>query len=442
MSWRSWIGQKFGLTGERAEKFFAHYFGGKGVPPVSVERAMTSSAFFRGVRLKAETIATLPVSTYRSDPQTGRGVIDRGNEYDILARVSPNDHQTPVEFWEGMVAAEQVVGNGYALKKRSGRRVVALEPLDATPGVTYPFRNSQNQLRYRARDLYDHVHEDLAPEDVFHLKGFGFGGDAGLSVISYGAQSFNLALSAQKTATQTFLNGMSGNGFLETNVVLNETDRDRLQKIMERYQGDDSLGKLMILEGGMKYNRLSMTALDAQLLQTMGFSIEEIGRWLGMPPILLGHSGQNQTMWGTGVEAIIQAWYNLGLRADITRIEKAFLKRVVDPADQGKFYLKFNVNGILRGDTQTRALVEATQAQNGLRTRDELRENDDLGPIPGGDVATAQTNLAPLDQLGQAQAQGGPQDPMRAAVKNIVEEILAGRSAEDQLRARINKLAA
>lgn len=438
MKFTSWLGQKIGLNGESAKRFWASFAGGQGLPPVTPARAMNVAAFWRGVRLKAETIGTLPPSSYILDPSTGRGVLDRTSQYDTLARVTPNEYQTPVEFWEGMVGAQAVVGNGYARKLRIGKRVVALEPMDPDPCVTHPWRNSQNELRYRGRDWYGNVFPDLAPEDVFHLKGFGFGGDCGLSTVAYGAQTFQLALAGNKVASQTFASGLSGNGFIETGQVLDEPDRVRLNEILKQYQADEGFGKMMILEGGMKYNKLSLTSLDAQLLATLGYSIEEIGRWLGMPPILLGHAGDGQTMWGTGVESIIQSWYNLGLRADITRVEKAWQKRVIDPKDQSSYYLKFNVNGLLRGDTQTRALVEAQQAQNGLRTRDELRANDDLGPIPGGDVATAQTNLAPLDQLGQAFAAGGAAgagDQLANALRAMIEGVLRDREMDDLLAA-------
>jgi hypothetical protein len=175
----------------------------------------------------------------------------------------------------------------------------------------------------------------------------------------------------------------------------------------------------------------------------MGFNIEELGRLLGMPPILLGHSSAGQTMWGTGVESIIQAWYTLGLRALLTRIEKCVQFRVIKRADQGKYYFKFNVGGLLRGDSQTQALIASTLAQNGLRSRDELRALDDFGKIPGGggEHFTAQTNLATLDRIAnppevQPGAFGDP--AQEAAVENMIRRAIerdrAANQALDALR--------
>lgn len=425
MSVFSWIGQRIGLTGDSSRRFWASWGGGgrsTAGQVVTADRAMAVMAFWRGVRLKATTLGTLPPSIYVTDGVGGDGVKDVKNQYDAVVRVSPNEYQTPTEFWEGMEGARIVCGNGYARKVFLGGRLVSLEPMD--PSRTYPWRNSQKRLRYRGFDWVGNYYPDLAPEEVFHLKGFGFGGDTGLSALQYGAGALGLSMAANQVASDTFASGLSTSGFLKTQQVFNPDDRTRLEEIMARYQKNESQGKMMILEGGMDFTKLSMTALEAQLLETLGFSIEEIARLLDLPPILLGHAGNGQTMWGTGVETTIQAWYTLGLRADITRIEKSFGKRVIEPKDQGRYYLKFGVDGLLRGDSQTRALIAATLAQNGLRNRDELRALDDYGPIPGGGGKefTAQTNLAPLDQLAAAaagQGQGGG-NPVEQAIRNVV----------------------
>jgi hypothetical protein len=131
-----------------------------------------------------------------------------------------------------------------------------------------------------------------------------------------------MTLAANKTAGRLFAAGMNTSGFLETAATLQEDDRERLTKIMADYMGSDNAGKMMILEGGMKWNGMTMKPIDAQLLATMGFNIEEIGRWLEMPPVLLGHNASGQTMWGTGVESIISSLVHAGAarEADSNRV--------------------------------------------------------------------------------------------------------------------------
>lgn len=437
----SYIGQRFGLFGTAARRFWATFSGGNpSNETVTMDTAMRVMAFWRGVRLSSETVGTLPPSMYELPAGATDGVLDRKSEYDQVARISPNEHQTPCEFWEGITAAAIVVGNGYALKVMIGKRLVALEPLIPDPSVTYPWRDANKVLWYRGRDFAGNDYPKLRPDQVFHVKGFGFGGDVGLSAIQYGANALGLAMAANRVAGKTFASGMSSSGFLETGQVLNDGDRTRLEQIMATYQADNTAGKMMILEGGMKFNKLGMTSLDAQLLETMGYNIEEIARLLGMPPILLGHSSAGQTMWGTGVESIIQAWYTLGLRSLITRIEKAFQKRVIAPADQGKYYLKLNVAGLLRGDSETQARIAAQLVQNGLSNRDSQRALWDQPPIPdgSGQIYTAQTNLAPLDMLGKTPAGAAP--TVDQTLRNMIEQALNARE-DDQRRMIDERLA-
>lgn len=398
MSLWGWLGRTIGL-GSQFNRFWATFSGNKtwANEHVSAERAMTLSAFNRGVTLTSETIGTLPLNLYENRTGSDQAdlVRDDGNEYDALLRISPNEDQTTTEFWEGMVGAMMVLGNGYALKRRSGTRTVALDPCDQL--VTRPYRDANYALRYRGADRFGRGF-DLPASEVFHLKGFGWG-DEGLSTISAGAQSLALGLASNKVAGKLMGAGMNASGFVETGTVLNEDDRARLKEILSEYAGSDNAGKMMILEGGMKWNPLQLKPIDAELLSTMGFSIEEIGRWLGIPVILLGHTSEGQTMWGTGVESIIGAWYTLSLRAKLTRIEKVIQKRLIQPKDRGRFFAKFNVDGLLRGDSAAQAALFSAAAQNGWLTRNEIRKLLDYPPLPGGDVLTVQVNMTILKDL-------------------------------------------
>lgn len=425
-----WLGRTFGLTNTKAWMAVAgtNTWAGESVTPA---KAMTIAAFFRGIRLTAETFATLPCGVFEIDAAgRGRRITTRDNPYDLVLRVSPNADQTPVEFWEGIIGCMMLVGDGMAKKIRISGRLVAMVLMDPTrvqvvrtpAGLTYRYTNNDGKL------------EILPASDVFHVKGFGLGGDRGMSICEYGAQSLSSTLAADKTAGKMFRSGLSSSGFLETGASLNEPDRDRLNTILSEYQGSDNAGKIMILEGGMKYTPITVSPADAQLLLSRQFNIEECGRWLGMPPILLGHSGSGQTNWGTGVESIIQAWYTLSLRALITRVEMAVRKRVIEPADQPRFYVKWAVEGLLRGDSAARAALYSVYAQNGIMTRDEIRELEDLAPylLGGSNILTAQVNLTTLDKIGQAAAAGAQDQAVKNMLRNWlgVEDISA-----DQLKA-------
>jgi HK97 family phage portal protein len=399
----SWLGRSIGL-GASSTRFWAAW-AGKGTASgenVNPERVMTLSAFNRGIRIWAETVATLPLEVFKIGADgKGKVVSDPGDQYRNVLKISPNADQTPVEFWEGIVGCMFLAGDGLARKTKLGDRLTAMTLMD--PTRTAIIRDPITfALKFRYTDPRGKMIE-LTPDDVFHLKGFGFGGDRGMSIVQFGAQTFGSSLAADKVAAKMFASGLSSSGFLETNQALQEPDRARLNQIMAEYQGSDQAGKIMILEAGMKYTSISMSAADAQLLQARGFNIEEIARWLGLPPVLLGHAGAGSTMWGTGVEQIIQAWYTLGLRAVLVRIEQAIQKRVIAPADQARYYVKFNVEGLLRGDSAARSAFYSVMVQNGILTRAEVRELEDYEPTgqAGEDRLTAQVNLTTLEHIGE-----------------------------------------
>lgn len=414
MSLLGWLGRTLGLT---TAKFWSAYAGAdrswSGEPSTSFG-AMQIAAVWRAVRLEAETGGTLPLNTYEIPAEGGDPVLVRDGPYDDLLRISPNADMTTTEFWEAMIGAARLVGNAYALKHRagkSGNRVVSLEVLD--PETTEPFRRqSDHSLRYRGKDSAGNplgsFEDGIPASEIFHLKGFSFGADLGLSMVQYGAQSFGAIRAAHKTAARIFRSGLGTSGTVEYDGVLpNETERAKLEKIFQDFQGTDSSTKLLLLEGGMKYNRMSMSAVDAELLSTIRFGIEEIARWADMPPVLLMHSAEGVTQWGSGIEAIILAWLQLGLRARLTRIEKTIGKRLIEPTDQRRFFVKFNIDALLRGDAASQAALFGAAAQNGWLTRNEIRKLLDLPRVddPAADQLTVQVNLTLLKDLGSQQQQ-------------------------------------
>ncbi len=407
----SWLGQRIRLTDAR---FWGGFFGGEtwAGEPVTPSAAMQLSAVWSGIRLTAQTLASMPRAIFETTPN-GPVRVD-GGETDLLIRVSPNEEQTPQEFWEQMIGCMELVGDGFARKHRIGRRTVATTVMD--PMRTMVKRNVMGGLEYHYTDEKGRL-VVLAPADVFHLRGFSLGGDRGMSVVSYGAQTISLARAAEKTAGKLFKSGLRSSGFVNTGQVLEEPDRDRLNKILAEYTGQDKAGGIMLLEGGMTYTPLSMNAQDAELLLTRRFEIEELGRWLGMPPILLGHAVDGQTMWGSGVDSIIQSWLTLGLNQRITRVEQAIQKRLMPAEDRARLYVKFNSDALLRVNSTARATFISTMVQNGLLTRDEGRELLERGKMPGGDMLTAQVNLVPLTQLGQS---SDPATALKAAARRFL----------------------
>lgn len=366
---------------------------------VTIDTALQHATFWACVRVNAQAVSSLPGAMYDKKDNGSREQVD-DPILEVLAE-SPNADQTPLEFWETQVAWLMTRGNSYSEKVFTGKTLTSLEPMDASR--TWPYRDSEGELKYRINDRGKT--ETLPRDKVFHIKGFGQGlknRDEGLSVIAYGANSIGAALAADEAAGKMFGNGMMSSGILSSDQSLDADQRKKLKAIMETFSGSSKAGKLMILEAGLKYEALSLNPDDAQLLETRRLSVEEICRWSGTPPIIIGHAGQGQTMWGSGVEQILLSWLTLGVDPICDRIEARIRKQLIRPTGRRRRYFEFNREALLQMDSSSKAAFLSQMTQNALMTRNEGRQKLNLPNKPGGDVLTAQTNLAPLDQLGSA----------------------------------------
>lgn len=366
---------------------------------VSLQSAMQLATVWACVRLTAQAVSCMPLGMYEKGDHDSRVKID--DDISEIICGSPNADQTPLEYWEGQVAWMLTNGNAYSEKAMLGKRLTALQPL----GDCRPVRDTEGVLKYRVIDRGKS--EDLPRDKVFHIKGFGFGGDEGLSAIRYGAQTFGSAIAVDETMGKLFGSGMQASGVLSSQTTLTPTQRKDLAELMEKYVGSSNAAKLMVLEAGLKYERLSLSPVDAQMLEVGRFSVEEMCRWFGMPPIIIGHAAQGQTMWGTGVQQILIAWLTLGLDPICDRIEARIQKQLIRPTGNRRRYAEFNREALLQMDSTAKATFLSTMTQNGLMTRNEGRGKLNLPWKEGGDELTAQTNLAPLAQLGNGSGSDG-----------------------------------
>ena len=369
---------------------------GKSGASVTGETAMQLSAFYAGVRVTAQAIASMPIGVYDKTSDGSRVSVSTGEVHDLL-KISPNRDQTPMEFWEGMVAWMVTHGNGYAYREKSGNRTTALLPIPSTR-IRPEIDKATGDLGYV---IYDRGKREVLPRDrMFHVKGFGHGGLVGLSAIEHGVESLSSAISTEESASTFFASGMSASGFLSSDNVLKPEQRAQLGKMMETYVGSKNAGKIMVLEAGLTYSQIVMKPGDSQLLESRQFNIEEICRWLGVPPIIIGHAPKGQTMFGSGVEQIMLAWMQLGLNPLARRIEQRIAKQLIPPRERATRYVEFNREGLLQMDSASKQAFLSAMTSNGIMTRNEARAKLTLPAKPGADDLTAQTALAPIETLG------------------------------------------
>lgn len=371
---------------------------------VTPETALTLDAFWACVWLIAQTIATLPLMLYEAGDEDGEARLAKDHPLYRVIHDRPNADMTAVEFWTAIIACKLVWGNGYAaITKRSDGSVIALEPL--LPSLMQVQRQQDGSRTYTY--TFDGLTTVYQEEDILHLKGFSLDGLTGLSVVSAGRHSLGAALGAERVAGATFKNGMRPSGVFMAPSYLTKEQRGDAKAYLGEFQGAQNTGKVPVLEGGWKWEALTLTPADAELLATRGFNVETICRLFRVPPTLIGHT-EKTTTWGTGLEQINLGFLTYTLRTHLKEIEQALAMRCLRPSDRNRIYAEFNVEGLLRADSKGRAEFYRTMITAGGMTPNEVRRLENLPPLPGGDNLFMQGAMRTVGALASEAVAAGP----------------------------------
>lgn len=386
-------------------------FGGRSAAgrSVTIDSALQLSTVWACVRLISETIATLPLVLYKRLPDGSREPAKDHPLYNIL-RQQPNYDMTAVQMVEAIAASMLLWGNAYSEKRKQGKEIVSINLL--LPSKMKTTLNDDGSIKYTYTRKQGQ--EIINEKDILHIPAFSLDGRMGLSPIAYGANVMGSAMSADDAAGATFKNGLMRTVAFKIDRVLPKEQREEFRDLVEaNLLGPLNVGRPAIMEGGIDAKELGINPNDAQMLETRGFSVEEICRFYRVPPWMVGHT-QSSTSWGTGMEQQMLGFLTFTLRPWLARIEQAIRKSLLEPEERDTYYAEFGIEGLLRADSASRAAFYSTMTQNGIYTRDDCREKENL-PRMGGNAAvlTVQTNLTPLDQLGQAK-------DTASAIKNLL----------------------
>lgn len=409
-----WLGSTIRLTDR--DGFWSQAFGTQSTSGKTVtdHSALQITAVWACTRLISETIATLPVSLYKRQDDGGREVAS-GHDLHWILRSSPNERMTTVEFWVAVLVSILLRGNAYIRVHRSGTRVIALDFLlptrmdldcDTAGNLIYWYTPPKGKR------------QQIPRQDMMHIPGFSLDGRIGLSAISYGANLFGSAISADEAAGKTFNNGLLQTVAFKVDRILKPEQRDEFREYVKTISGAMNAGKSPVLEQGITPETIGINPTDAQLLESRGWSAEEICRFFLVDPTMVGY-GDKASNWGSGLEEKMLRFLTFTLRTYLRRIEESISKHLLTPAERRLYYPEFAIEGLLRADSSARAAFYSTMTQNGIYTRDDCRVRENL-PRRGGnaDVLTVQTNLSPIDQLGQS----NDGQAARAALKNWLDE--------------------
>ena len=358
---------------------------------VTEETALQVSGVWACVKLISETIASLPTNVYRKTPQ-GRQLANDFWFANLMNR-KPNRYQTKVEFWETMVLNLVLYGNCYARVVRNGGMITSILPLMSSQmevslakdgSVLYQYTDGTDVNVYSA-------------QSIWHVKLFG-NGVIGKSPLAFGRNMIGIGQAADTTVSRIYTNGGKRSGVLSLDKLLTPEQRAQLRENFSTLStGTDD--RLLVLEMGMKFDAISMSPQDIELLASRKFQLEEICRWFGVPSVLVNDTS-GSTTWGSGVEQLVNGFYKLNLRPYLERFESSVSANLLTEAEAAEYDFEFDFEGLLRTDFKSRLEAYRTAVAGTILTPNEARKLEGLESVEGGDKLLSQVNMTTIDKLG------------------------------------------
>jgi len=371
---------------------------------VNERTAMQTTAVYACVRILAEAIAGLPLHIYRYRLDGGKERISQHPLYYLLHN-EPNPEMTSFVFRETLMSHILLWGNAYAQVIRDGLgRVLGLYPL--LPNKMDVNRSASGELVYT---YYRDVDESglkpkggyitLRRDEVLHIPGLGFDGLVGYSPIAMAKNAIGMAMATEEYGAAFFANGANPGGVLEHPGVVKDPKRVR-ESWNTVYQGSANAHRIAVLEEGMKFHQIGIPPEEAQFLQTRKFQINEIARIFRVPPHMVGDLEKSSF---SNIEQQSLEFVKYTLDPWVVRWEQALQQSLLLPSEKPRYFVKFNVDGLLRGDYQSRMSGYATARQNGWMSANDIRELEDMNRIPaeeGGDLYLVNGNMTKLADAG------------------------------------------
>ena len=383
---------------------YTFFMGGSSSGKAVTERsAMQMTAVYSCVRILAEAVAGLPIHLYRYTDDGGK---EKALDHPLyrLLHDEPNPEMSSFVFRETLMTHLLLWGNAYAQVIRNGKgEVIALYPL--MPNKMSVDRDTNGQLYY----TYQRSKEEaptmegssvtLRPSDVLHIPGLGFDGLVGYSPIAMAKNSIGMAIACEEYGAKFFANGATPGGILEHPGTVKDPQRVR-ESWNSAFGGSANASKVAVLEEGMKYTPISISPEQAQFLETRKFQINEIARIFRVPPHMVGDLEKSSF---SNIEQQSLEFVKYTLDPWVIRWEQSLQRILLTREEKQNYFVKFNLEGLLRGDYQSRMNGYAIGRQNGWMSANDIRELENLDRIPadeGGDLYLVNGNMLPMKNAG------------------------------------------
>jgi HK97 family phage portal protein len=374
---------------------------------VNETTAMQTSAVYACVRILAEAVAGLPLHVYERGADGGKSVTT-GHPLHALLHDEPNDEMTSFVFRETLMSHLLLWGNAYAQIVRDGHGTpLALMPLlpskmaverDARGSLLYTYSGDTGQTR-------------LSRDKVLHIPGLGFDGLIGYSPIAMAKNAVGMSIATEEYGASFFSNGANPGGVLEHPAVVKDLSRLK-ESWNAQYQGSGNAHKVAVLEEGMKFHQIGIPPEQAQFLETRKFQINEIARIFRVPPHMVGDLEKSSF---SNIEQQSLEFVKYTLDPWVVRWEQSLSQSLLLPTEKGSVLIRFNVDGLLRGDYASRMQGYSVGIQNGFYSVNDVRALEDMNLVAeadGGDLHFVNGNMVKLADVGAAYGEKGMEDSL------------------------------
>lgn len=391
-------------TNSTAGGAYRFLFGGSTSGKSVTERSsMQMTAVYSCVRILEEAVAGLPLHLYKYNESGGKERAAENQLY-FLLHDEPNPEMTSFVFRETLMTHLLLWGNAYAQLIRNGKgEVIALYPL--MPNRMTVDRDNKGRLYYqywRGKDEAKLSRDNiviLQPSDVLHIPGLGFDGLVGYSPIAMAKNAVGMAIACEEYGAKFFANGATPGGILEHPGIVKDPAKVR-ESWNAVYQGSSNAHRIAVLEEGMKYTPIGISPEQAQFLETRKFQINEIARIFRVPPHMVGDLEKSSF---SNIEQQSLEFVKYTLEPWLVRWEQAMVRSLLSKTEKEQYFIKFNVDGLLRGDYESRMNGYATARQNGWMSANDIRQLENLDRISkkeGGDLYLINGNMTKLADAG------------------------------------------
>lgn len=339
--------------------------------------AMNLSAVYRATELISDSIAVLPIKIQRIGEQEKNEVENHPLKL-IFSDKNNSNLLSKYTMMKLLVQSVILRGNGFALIKRAEDGTVTelqfLEPNE----VQINYNKIKNELYYTVPKLTKTKH--IEPINMIHLLKNTYDGVNGLSVLSYAARALKIANATEESANSFFGNGCNLSGVLTVQGQLQQKQKNEIRSSWAQAYANGGQG-LAVLQGNMQYQPIQISSKDSQMLESRLFNVQDIARFFGISPVLLGdlsHASLNS------IEALQQEFLVHTLQPYVTMIENEFNRKLLKPSER-KLNIILETNEILRTDKQAQANYYSTMLSNGIMSINEVRKELGYNPIEDGD---------------------------------------------------------